>query len=128
MVILSEILDPSSRYELKWKIRESKKAKVLSGKIYRNQVGYGTVQGLSIQFTIKVLGRVGHLNQKLLTPIVQIIKRLHDINIIYKNTAISSTIESNTKTLKSFLTCCVPYLDNFIRQSNKEFKSRMLPN
>lgn len=52
------------------------------------------------------------LNQKFLPPIVEIVKRFHGINVIHKNTAIGTTIESNTKALESFLTSCIPDLQN----------------
>lgn len=51
-----------------------------------------------------------YLNKELFPPIVEVVKRFHRIHIIDKNTAISTTIESNTKALKSFLTSCVPDL------------------
>jgi len=37
-----------------------------------------------------------YLNQKFLPPVVKVVKWFHWINIIYKNTAISPTIESNS--------------------------------
>ena len=37
-----------------------------------------------------------NLNKEFFSPVVKIVKRFHWINIIYKNTAISTTVESNT--------------------------------
>ncbi len=50
------------------------------------------------------------LNEKFFTPIVKVIKWLHYINIINKDTAICSPVESNPKALKPLLASCVPYL------------------
>lgn len=50
------------------------------------------------------------LNQKLIPPVVKIVKWFHNIDIIDKNTAICTTVEGNPKTLKSLLACCIPNL------------------
>jgi hypothetical protein len=36
------------------------------------------------------------LNQKFLPPVVKVVKWFHWVNIVYKNTTISTTIESNS--------------------------------
>lgn len=65
-----------------------------------------------------------HLNQKFFTPVVQIIKRFHRVNIINQNTTIGSTVECNTKTLKPFLTSCVPYLQRHVVKHHKSTDKR----
>jgi hypothetical protein len=51
-----------------------------------------------------------HLNQKLFSPIIKILKWLHDIHIMHKNTTVCTTVESHSKTLKPLLSCSIPYL------------------
>lgn len=57
-----------------------------------------------------------NLDKELLPPIVKIVKWLHYVNIIHKNTAVSTSIESHSQTLESFLTSCIP---NLLRQKRK---------
>jgi len=67
-------------------------------------------------FLFNLLGRESkiyiylYLDQKLFPPVVEILEWFCGVDIIYKNTAISTTIKRNTKTLKPFLTSCVPDL------------------
>ena len=60
--------------------------------------------------------QMANLNKEFFSPVVKVVKWLHWINIIYKNTAISTTVEGNTKTLESFLASCIPDL---IKQKNR---------
>lgn len=61
---------------------------------------------------IKIVGKskTKNLFKKLLMPVVKSVKRSHYINIIDQNTAICPSVECDSKTLKSFLPSCVPYL------------------
>lgn len=60
--------------------------------------------------------QIANLNKEFFSPVVKVVKWLHWINIIYKNTAISTTVEGNTKALESFLASCIPDL---IKQKNR---------
>ena len=60
--------------------------------------------------------QMANLNKEFFSPVVKVVKWLHWINIIYKNTAISTTVEGNTKALESFLASCIPDL---IKQKNR---------
>jgi len=51
-----------------------------------------------------------YLNQKFFSPMVKVFKRFHDIYIINKDAAISTPVESHTKTLKPLLTSSIPNL------------------
>jgi hypothetical protein len=50
------------------------------------------------------------LDQELITPAIQILESLGNIDIEDQDTAISSSVESNTQTLESFLTSSIPDL------------------
>ena len=57
------------------------------------------------------------LNQELFPPVIKILKRFHNIDIVYKNTTISSSVKGNSQTLEPFLPSRIPYLyyeQNFI--------------
>lgn len=54
--------------------------------------------------------QMANLNKEFFSPVVKVVKWLHWINIIYKNTAISTTVEGNTKALESFLASRIPDL------------------
>lgn len=57
---------------------------------------------------------------------VQVIERLHDINVVNKNTTICTSVEGNTETLKPFLSSRIPNLaiekgETKLDQSEKEY-------
>lgn len=53
------------------------------------------------------------LNQKFVTPCLQRFERVGICDVVGQNTAISSSIESNTQRLEAFLTCRVPNLNGY---------------
>jgi hypothetical protein len=50
------------------------------------------------------------LEKKFFSPVVKILEWFHDINIIYKYTAVCSTVESYSKALEPLLSGRIPYL------------------
>lgn len=50
------------------------------------------------------------LNQKFVSPNVQSLKRLLVVDVVDKNAAIGTTVESNTQRLESLLACGIPKL------------------
>jgi hypothetical protein len=51
------------------------------------------------------------LNQELISPAVEVLESLCNIDIKHKNTAISTSVESNTKTLETLLSGSIPNLN-----------------
>lgn len=62
------------------------------------------------KFSKSLLQQIVYLNKEFFPPVVKVVKWFHWINIIHKNTAISTPIESNTKALESLLPSCIPDL------------------
>lgn len=59
-----------------------------------------------------------NLNKKFFSPVVEIVKGFHYIYIINKDTAVCTTVESHTKTLKPLLTSSIPNLHAWWKQLN----------
>ena len=59
--------------------------------------------------------RICYLNQELFPPVIKILERFHNIDIVHKNTTVSSSVERNSQALEPFLPSSIPNLYGFNR-------------